>query len=116
MEVDDDNIFRVQTGSNPGRAGLFRSGGVYEKSLSSDTTSRQTRRDNCGLQIQDVEGGFGQQEVDASVDESFNLLEIGCPHLVKAYRPEPGSLDVRGQRQGSVHGTYRASDESWFPR
>ena len=65
-----------------------------------------------GLQVEGVEGGLCQQEIDTALDEPLGLLTVSLGQLVEGDGPVGRVVDVRGQRSGSVGRPQRAGDKA----
>ena len=63
------------------------------------------------FQHERVEGGFCQEQINASLDQCLDLLAVGGHHLVERDIPVAGIGDVAGDRELLVGGPDRAGHE-----
>ena len=71
--------------------------------------------DQRGLGVERVEDGLDQQQVDAALDQSPDLLGVGRPHLLERDGAERRVVHVRRDREGAVGRPQVARDEARAP-
>ena len=67
--------------------------------------------EQAGLEVERVEDGLDQEDVDAAVDQGLGLFVVGGRELVEVHGPIAGVVDVRRERGGAVRGPDRPGDE-----
>ena len=68
--------------------------------------------EQAGLEDERVESGFGQQNIDAAIDERFDLLVIGFDHLIEGGAAMAGIFDVAGDGKLLIRRADGAGDEA----
>jgi hypothetical protein len=64
------------------------------------------------LEVQRVEGGFGQEDVHAAVDQAAGLLVVRVDQLVERNPAEAGVVHVGRERRRAVGRSHRAGHEA----
>jgi hypothetical protein len=112
---------RVGDRSPEGFDGLAREGAAapvadghrdHQRELDALLFEDLERGDDRGLGVQGVEDGLDQQDVDASLDQSADLLGVGLPQHVERHVSERRVVDVLRDRQGLVRRADRTGDET----
>ncbi len=67
--------------------------------------------EQAGLEVERVEDGFGQEQIDARLDQRRDLLVVGRDQLVEGDGPIAGIVHVRRERGRAIGRSDRAGDE-----
>ncbi len=79
-----------------------------ERQLRRDVARRSDRR----LRVQGVEDRLDQQQIDAALAQSRDLLRVRGHDVVEGHGPVGGIVDLRGERERHVQRSERAGDEA----
>ncbi len=63
------------------------------------------------FEIERIENRFGQQDIDAAIDQSLGLLVVGSSESIKGHCPVAWVVHIRRERRGAIGWADRTGDE-----